>query len=181
MLIPIGFFGGAVAGDYELIQTVNGNNGFGYFEFSSIPQTYKHLQIRTMSRITGGGDSYNVNGLRINGMAGGYDYQVINFIAEGSSVLTTNGYDSSYVPWWSTNYTSDTSRYGGSIIEIPDYTAFGKKPIKIQFTNGWEARTGQNAGVTYQDVSNVSSIQIFSASGGNFTSASRFSLYGIKG
>lgn len=172
--------GGALSSDFELIQTVYGTGSSGSLEFSSIPQTYKHLQLRIVSRITGGGDSYNVNAIRLNGAGGGYDYQVLNFFGEGSTVLSTSKYDSSYVPFWSTNYSSDSNRYGGCIIEVPNYTASFRKSIRTMYTNGTEGRTGQTVGNTYNVLSAVTSIQIFSASGGSFTTSSRFSLYGMK-
>jgi len=43
----------AAAGDFESIATVTvGSGGASYAEFTSIPSTYTHLQIRTMARGT---------------------------------------------------------------------------------------------------------------------------------
>lgn len=178
MLIPIGFFGGGVAGDYELIQTIYGTGSSGSLEFSSIPQTYRHLEIRTVNQVPGGGGGINVNGMRLNGAGGAYDYRIQNFMSGNGSLLAVNPYDSSYIPWFST---STSPNFGVALIQIPDYTATKHKAVMIDFANGDLQRTGKGASVMTISTGAITSIQIFSASGGSFTSTSRFSLYGLKG
>lgn len=182
MPIPLGIFataGASVAGgDFELIQTIYGTGSSGSLEFSSIPQSYKHLEIRTVNRISSGGDSINVNGMRLNGSAGSYDYRVQQMMADSNDFIYSNPYDSSYIPWYSTN---TTNNHGVAMIQIPDYTATKHKGVMIDFANGNQQRTGKTAVVMTVSTGAITSIQIFSASGGSFSSTSRFSLYGLKG
>ena len=72
MLIPIGFFGaGAAAGAYELIETqVLGSDVYS-ITFSSVPQTYKHLQIRLTARCTASGSTGDWLSIRFNGDSSG--------------------------------------------------------------------------------------------------------------
>ncbi len=56
---------------YESIATVNvGSSGSSFVEFTSIPSTYKHLQIRANSRYTGYQNSGAAVYLQFNGDTG---------------------------------------------------------------------------------------------------------------
>jgi hypothetical protein len=179
MLIPLGFFGGGAAGDYELIQTIFGNGSAGSLEFSSIPQTYKHLQIRSVAKVTAGGSSINNLGVRLNGSAGAYDYRVQNFMSGNDELLAVNVFDLSYAVYYSTNSTNSMLA-GAALIDIPDYTANKKHQIMIDYHSGTLERVGKAAVLNNVSANGITSVQLFSASGGAFTTNSRFSLYGIK-
>lgn len=176
MLIPIGFFGGAAAGDYELIETVYGNATFGSVTFSSIPQTYKHLQIRMTIRSSASPASM---GMRTNGNAGGYDYHWHSMHGNGTETTGSN-YATSYMFLGWAPGGGESVTFGHSIIELNDYTATKYKTIKS--ITGWTAfRTGMWTGFNYVNTSPITSINIFDAAGGVLRTGSRISLYGIKG
>lgn len=182
MLIPIGFFGGGASGDFEHIQTIIGTGSSGSIEFSSIPQTYKHLELRVVTKIVNGGSSINSNGMRLNGVAGGYDYRIQNFVAGNGELLYANPFDLSYIlAGYSNNITGTPQGFGVAMIQVSDYTATKKKQVMIDYTDGFQQRTGKVASNMFVETGAITSIQFFTASGGSFSSTSRFSLYGIKG
>jgi len=61
---------GYAVGDYESIQTVTvGSGGAADIEFTSIPATYKHLQIRVLCRGTEASENKNIT-FRFNSYTG---------------------------------------------------------------------------------------------------------------
>lgn len=177
MLIPLGFFGGAAGGDYELIQSISGNGSTGYISFDSIPQSYKHLQIKMIARASSGGSSIAF-GIRLNNVAGAYDYWNHRVMTVGTDINNSN-YTGSFLAFFGTDGGGSADRHTAAIHELPNYTATNFKSIKTHANNGTEERMGLYEG-SLRDSNPITSVQIFTASG-VFASGSRFSLYGMKG
>ena len=98
-LAPLGFFANApaAAGDYESISTVTvGAGGTSSISFSSIPSTYKHLQIRFIGTCTVSGEYSQAVYMRVNSDTGsnysrhslGGNGSTISVLAEISILLT---------------------------------------------------------------------------------------------
>ena len=165
---------------YESIQTVYISSGNqASIDFTSIPSTYKHLQIRCLVKST---RNLYVSGLyfRINGDTGSnYAYQVIY----GDD--TTGSYSSASATLANAaTITGDTqaSTFGAAIIDIYDYANTSKrKTIRSQggtvTDNVGEANYIANL---WNSTSTISSINMF-VEGGNIMQYSHFALYGIKG
>lgn len=188
MLLPLGILsssGAALAGDYELISTQVLGTTADNITFTSIPQTFKHLQIRMTARFANGSGSGARNlGIRLNGNASTvYSWHYMN--GDGASVSSGGFASFNHVRFDQCLPSDDQPAgiYGPGIVDILDYASTSKhktmKGLIGQPVAGY--KIGLKSG-SYQDTSAVSSIILYDqeyASG--FKSGSRFSLYGIKG
>lgn len=179
MLIPIGFFGaGGAAGAYELISTAYGTGSSGTITFSSIPSTYKHLQIRYTAKnsttgttilLTANSDSatnYARHFMRGTG-------SVIQSAASSSvtSITLNNAMASS----------TTANAFGSGYIDVLDYASTSKnKTIKTLHGDSSDVTFIYSASGLWLNTAAISTISL-TANTGNFTTTSRFSLYGIKG
>jgi hypothetical protein len=178
MLIPIGFFGaGAAAGAYELISTAYGTGSSGVLQFSSIPQTYKHLQIRMVAKSS----STDVHGTLIFNGGGGTAYAYHNLAGNGSAVSSGAGTTQTSIRLTQAISNSTTANaYTATVVDILDYSSTSKNTT-VRALNGKVDATNWivlNSGL-WADTSAITSLNINIS--GNYTTASRFSLYGIKG
>ncbi len=173
-------------GAYELISTAYGTGSSGTITFSSIPQTYKHLQIRAVARTTStsvqrfytslNGDAINANyavhGLRAT--------QTANSVSSYSFANTLTGFYAGDSGSSTGGYTTDLSAH---IIDVLDYAASKNKTIRhlsglIDNPSSGEHRIGLHSQL-WINTSAVSSLS-FVMSSGSFSNNTRFSLYGIK-
>jgi len=159
-------------------------SGVNTFTFSSIPSTYKHLQIRAIAK-TAANNNEEVN-MRFNGVttssyASHYLTGDGNAVSSGATQTT-----SIYEIFRMTGQTNATGVYTASIIDIIDYASSSKnKTVFIQ--EGYNAgggTSGSRSRVTsglFNSTTAISSITIFTATSTNFASNTVFALYGIKG
>lgn len=174
--------GGASLSSYESIATATGTGSSGTITFSSIPSTFKHLQLRIMSRIDGVGTGDQYGRIRPNAdSTTNYTYHALygngtSATADGNASGTFNG------------VTLSNLRGGNAagimsvnIVDILDYTSTTKNKT-FRLFSGWDTN---GSGFVYQisslwlSTNAISSIEIFH-NGANFTTASTFALYGIK-
>lgn len=175
-LLESGASGGG--GAYESIATATGTGSSGTITFSSIPSTYKHLQIRMnwTASVSGNGLLLEINGnsganydnhwLRGNGSAASASYSIntpYNFLP-----TVING--------------SDTTYSTGSIVDIHDYSSETKNKTIRSFGGVDKNGSGEVTLLSglFRSTSAITSLQIYMSSG-TFSSGSVFSLYGIKG
>lgn len=172
---------------FESIATVTASGSSSTIEFTSIPSTYQHLQIRFRTRAT----STIINGnldIRFNGDTGSnYSYRAI--AASNTNVTVNRGATQSTIRM--NNCVPGTSSLasltGVGVIDIFDYTS----TTRYKTLRGFHGKNENNSSFTYNYVtlqagtwnsgSVISSIQILSTNGDNFTTATEFALYGIKG
>jgi len=184
MLIPFGVFSAAGAGatsSYELIATTAGNGSSNIVSFTSIPQGYKHLQVRMVARTT---DTYNggtYGTMFFNDAATTYNSHYLY----GAGTSVTSGYNTGniYLERFTTN--GDTSGvHGAMILDLLDYTNTNKYKT-VRFLGGYNgsgARQMQMSSGLWQSTSAITKIDIYSPTSGIYwTTTSRFSLYGIRG
>lgn len=178
-----GVFGGVAASttSYESIATSNPSSGTS-ITFSSIPQTYKHLQIRGIGR-TDRGNVGDVIYMRFNGDTGS-NYRAHELWANGATV-------SSYDQGLSTYMAFDTPLTGGStganifgvfVIDILDYTNTNKNKT-VRILDGYDSNgAGQISFCSglWMNTAAVTSITL-PISFGQMQSGTHFALYGIKG
>jgi hypothetical protein len=171
------------AGAYELIESTILTSQQASVTFSSIPQDYKHLQIRTVSRSSRSGASLDVLNLRINSDSNN-NYVGHRLFGNGSSV-TSNSHairdraDTSLIP--ATN--SATNHFGTGVIDLLDYTSTNKNTTIRGLSGMVDVATYSESrlfSALYVNTSAVSSILLY-ANAGDLITGSRFSLYGIKG
>lgn len=177
---------GVVPTAFESIATVTGTGSSSSITFTSIPQTYTSLQIRGIARgLTAGTTASNLR-LIINADTGA-NYAYHNLQGTGATAVATGGTALGYVllPRLTCNsgVTSDT--YGAMIIDLHDYASTTRNKT-VRVFGGLDANTASTefrvslASGLWINTSAITSIEITSDAG-NFTTASTFALYGIKG
>lgn len=164
--------GGASLSSYESIATANGTGSSGTITFSSIPSTFKHLQVRF---IANSGSGTNVN-MRFNSDSGtNYTYHSLDgdgATAAASGAITRTSTFCGYMT---------ASQYGVSVTDILDYGSTTKNKTVRTF-HGSDANGSGSVMVrsgVWLNTNAITTIEIIAAAG-NFTTASTFALYGIK-
>jgi len=175
-----GFFSVAAppvpASNYESITTVTvGSGGSSSITFSSIPSTYKHLQIRGISRSTASSGDV---GMQVNGSTN-ITRRHLLYGTGSSSVSTSDTFNSFYIQ----PVSSDTaSVFAGFVTDILDANSTTKFKT-IRTFNGYDTNGGGLIlliSTLLQTTSAISSITITPASA-NLAEYSSFALYGITG
>lgn len=162
-----------VPSSYESIATVTvGSGGAANVEFTSIPATYTHLQIRFIAQ----GGSVGLN-LRMNGATSGYSTHYLT--GDGATVSSSGTANEVYIY---TGRTPTSTYFGVGVIDILDYANTNKfktlKSIAGNDQNG-SGSVWLFSG-NYPSTTAVSSLTLFSTTG-NLAQYSQFALYGIRG
>jgi hypothetical protein len=172
--------GPAIVGDYESIATVTLSSGTSSsFDFTSIPSTYKHLQIRGVAYASGAGSNWYDAFMQFNGDTGSnYDYHALQ--GNGTSVSSEASLNRSNMI---VGYFGGVNQ-SAMVIDILDYANTNKNKTVRALTglgqNGSNDRGIVLASNCWRSTAAITSIKLFpSTSVANpFT---QFALYGIKG
>jgi hypothetical protein len=186
-LFPLGLLsqggGGAGAGSFEQIETVIASGSTASVTFSSIPSTYKHLQIRATHRALYSFSGDLLHLMRLNGDSSS-NYNWHSLAGQDSSAYVGGGTSATSMRIGLTPAALTTANaFATSIIDILDYTNTNKHTtIKtLVGSNGTQHNVGLYSGA-WRNTSAVTSLTLLNDVGfGNYTSGSRFTLYGIKG
>ena len=168
---------------YESIASVTGTGSSGVISFTSIPSTYKHLQIRYNARCASGAitDHY----IKLNNDSGS-NYTKHWMFALDSGGVYTSAASSTTPPSMGYIQGYDTNPTTAAIIDIHDYQSTSKNKTIRYVTGGAEQQSSSQGALTIGSAlwmnsgSAVSQIDITLASS-NWSSSSTFSLYGIRG
>lgn len=190
MFIPFGVFsagaGTSFASDYELIETISiSNNSTVNFFFNSIPQDYKHLQIRYAARTTYPSSPYTPS-IYVNGYNAGKTGATHLLEGNTSTVISASYSSVTYIDMGAVaTGASPTNAFGAGVIDILDYTNTSKnktvKTLSGMVESGSSSRVRLSSGFHIMTTA-VSSLEFSTNSGSYFwTSGSRFSLYGVRG
>lgn len=172
-----------VTTSFESIATVTGTGSSTSLTFSSIPSTYQHLQIRGVSRNTGGSLSYAIY-LTFNGSSTGYAWHYLK--GNGSAASASGAANEVNINLQNADAggTSVASTVGTSIIDIHDYASTSKYKT-VRALSGTDANTASTGFAIslgsglWQSTNAISSITI--TNGYDFFSTNTtFALYGIK-
>lgn len=176
------------ATSFESIATINGTGSATSITFSSIPSTYKHLQLRFTIKDTENLGAHNTNGMTLtaNSITSGYGKHEV--YGNGTSVVGSESSASAssfnlgqFVP---TTFTASVMAVG--IIDILDYSLTTKYKT-LRMLGGAEANVASTqfkvrlASALIPTTSAINSLTLAIGGGGNITSTSKFALYGIKG
>ena len=167
---------------YEQIATsVVGAGGTSTVTFSSIPQTYKHLELRGSFSATGADQNMIVrvgNGSIDSGS--NYNGHILTSLGNGSVVrsYTISGTTCAFVGLW-----YDANSMSGFVANLMDYTSTTKyKTFKSMFGNDNNSTNISFAGIGSNSWMNTSAVNTLSfGTSGLFNQYSVFSLYGIRG
>jgi hypothetical protein len=167
-----------IKSSYESIATVTPNGQS--VSFTSIPQTYKHLQVRVMAR-RDAGVSFSNDLVELNNDSSNiYTRHYIE--ADGSSVNAGGGTGrfAGQINNAITGNNAASNTYGVYILDIYDYTNTSKYKTG-RYISGFDLNGsgGLNIGsFLWQSTSAITSLDFDSYT---YSSGSVFSLYGIKG
>jgi hypothetical protein len=165
-------------GEYDLIETITSNGSATGFEFLTIPQTYRYLEIRGYGSNTTGG--YRNVAVRVNGNTGNiYRYGWV-WTNNNTMGAVSNNSDNhmpilqSFAPgdqmsvglWHISNYTSSNAK---------TFVSYGGAKISTGTTG--ELSYGIGTAVTSAP---ITSLLFFNTSGNTWTNGTEFSLYGVK-
>jgi hypothetical protein len=169
-------------GDYESIQTYTLTSNQTTITFSSIPSTYKHLQLRILARSNKAGQAYDYLRLRING-ATGSSYSRHALLGNGSAASANATANDTLIGMGEIPAaTASSNIFGGSVIDLLDY----KDTNKNRTVRGLigEDKNGSGsiylASGAYYSTTAVTSLSLFCGDGGDFIQYSSFALYGIN-
>jgi hypothetical protein len=182
MLIPFGILSaaGVVEGGptYELIATSFGTGSSGVIDFTSIPQNYKHLQIRYTAKNSSTATQINIT---MNGITSGV-YARHSLLGNGTSASSTNSTSQTAIRLVESMANSTTANaVNAGVIDILDYTSTTKnKTIRALYGMADNLSRVYLSSGLYNQTTAISSVTL-TASANNFASLSRFSIYGIRG
>lgn len=165
-----------VTNSYESIATYTASGGETSFTFSSIPATYKHLQIRALV----GCSSTTSVSMRFNGDSTGGNYAWHRLVGDGTNASSAGGGGSYRI----FDLTGNSTYFMGGVVDILDYSNTNKNTTSRSLhgvdSNG--AFTGEICMISHAwfNTAAVSSV-LLSADAGSFSANTQFALYGIKG
>jgi len=170
---------------YELIATEILSSAAASVTLSSIPQDYKHLQLRITARAsrTFNGNSNDVYRLTLNSSTP----------TTGHALFSNGGSVSSFVtsflgfPPSVSSPATNSSIFGGAVFDIIDYTNTSKNRVVKSLSGHYMTNNGNgdvgNIGLfsnLYLSSEATNSVTI-TTTVSTYLAGSRFSLYGIKG
>jgi hypothetical protein len=183
MLIPFGILSAGAGGQpfegipaYDFIATTTGA-GVNTFDFSSIPQTYKHLQIRWLGKSNQTDTSFSI---RFNGDTGN-NYSMHTLQGQGGSVTSSGGSSQSRISLTNSLANNTTGNaFAAGVADILDYTNTSKNTTLRTLLGRADAQSAVHlTSGAFLNTAAITQITIFATN--NFNGNSRFSLYGIKG
>ena len=181
-IIASSITGNLVTNSFESIATASGTGSSGIITFSSIPSTYKHLQLRTLMRNTGSGSGEQSVLITMNSDTGA-NYATHRLTGNGSSAGAqsyTSG--TAIVPYFNPENGAASNVYGVYVIDLLDYANTSKNKT-IRLFGGVDYNGSGTVGLisgAWFNTNAITSITLTSG-GGNWTTAAKFALYGIRG
>jgi hypothetical protein len=179
--------GHLVTNSYESIATVTvGSGGASYAEFTSIPSTYKHLQIRGIGKTNRGVYVADDMNIRFNSdTANNYNWHVLRGNGVSASAANGGGSTSSITCYYYFGTDISFAKYSGFVIDILDYASSTKyktfRALGGTDSNGGESSVGINSGLWMNSTNAINTIRLYSDTGSTIQQYSSFALYGVKG
>ena len=170
----------AATNSYESIASVSGTGSSGTISFTSIPSTYKHLQLRFMASTSGTGGVENP-WLRFNNDSTTL-YSAHRLYGDGSAAAADAFTTVAQIRSGFINDSSNSDILGVAVIDILEYANTNiNKTVRIfsgvdRNGSGFVTLSSGN----WRSTTAINRIDLI-VSGLNWTSDSRFALYGIKG
>jgi hypothetical protein len=163
---------------YESIATVTvGSGGTTNIDFSSIPSTYKHLQLRLLIQ-----EPIDTVALQINSDTGN-NYSWHSLLGDGGAVAVGAASTTNMI-YTATTYGTSGSSFAVAVIDILDYADTSKNKTVRSLTgndnNSSFSKVGLYSGL-WQSTSAITAIRVRSRTSGTIAQYSQAALYGIKG
>lgn len=174
-----------VFSSFESIATVTvGSGGASAINFTSIPSSYTHLQLRAIARDNRSAEN-TVFYMQFNGDTG-TNYGAHDFFGTGSAVeaIADNSTNQTVIVLnRPTGATALTNNFGAIVLDILDYTSTNKnKTLRYLagYDNNGSGRVYLSSGLWRNSSTAISSINIVPVTT-PIQQYSQFALYGIKG
>jgi hypothetical protein len=177
---------------FESIATTTvGSGGSSYVEFTSIANTWTHLQIRGLVQTDRG--TYGIDSIQIQlNSDTGSNYATHWLFGDGGSAsvsaITSNTYLRPGDGQIGTSTGNSSLVFGGAVIDILDYKNTNKyktvRALQGVDLNGTVAGIGGRIGIgsgVWMSTNAITSIKLYPQAGSNWNQYSSFALYGIKG
>ena len=168
---------------YSIATTTVGGGGSSSISFTSIPNTYKHLEIRGFAQNSATNNQYLQVVLNSDT---GANYSVHFMSGNGSAEAAgaATSYNNGGIYWaMGVPGTSLANVYGANVTTILDYANTSKYKT-IRSIDGFDANGSGGIDLVsnlWQSTSAITSITLIVNGGNNFRQYSQFALYGIKG
>jgi hypothetical protein len=172
---------------FESIATATGTGSSATITFSSIPATYKHLQLRVLARDAGATDNpANSTIIRLNNTTtNSYTW---HYLTGNGSAVSSVGYGfgptggDGYIQALTTGGGTAANIMGVGIINIADYSNTSKLKTMTAVSGIEQNGDGRTTvtSILFNSTNAINRIDLV-GTGGNFTTTSVFSLYGITG
>jgi len=183
-------YGRTPPNSYESIQTVTvGAGGQSSISFTSIPSTFKNLQIRGLVKTNRVGTSGDWVNLQFNSDTGSNYYTQHRLAGSGSGVATS-GADGVGTRIETSRYpnASNTDIFGALVLDILDYTSTNKHKT-VRYLSGYDVNGTANTDNIYlasglwfpSTIAAISNITFTPGGGTAFPQFTQFALYGIRG
>ena len=187
-----GFTSAVAAGtSYESIATVTvGSGGASDITFSSIPSTFKHLQIRYIAKDNRSGYAADDFGMQFNGDTSTSSYAAHRLYGFGDGSAYADGFPtSSNIGAALGGFIGGaTGQFGLGVIDIFDYTSTSKykttRVLSGTDNNGGSGTSSGQVGLSsglWLSTSSINSIKLYGYNGSTLSQYSQAALYGIKG
>jgi hypothetical protein len=175
-------------GDFESIASFVGGTGIDTISFTSIPQTYKHLELRYNAR-SAGGTNQDCSVLLMNFNSDtGSNYSRATSVITTTSRVVGNGANENFADAGLVMGSAALAdSFTAGIVTIEDYTNTSKYKHwqthsgATQGTNSREGLVWTSWGSWVANTNAITRIDLKVAVGNAFTSNSVFALYGMKG
>lgn len=180
-----------VSNSYESISTITTTSGGGAV-FTSIPQTYKHLQLRALIR--GARASVNQDGcaMRFNNSTAGYHYiggHAMYGTATSGNAQQTAGWIGTSTFGLAIGQVTQANISANNatliIVDIPNYsstvTTKNARSFSMYDTNGAQDQNAVFLQGMWANTAAITQIEVLPNSTGGFAANSVLALYGIKG
>jgi hypothetical protein len=169
-------FSGKSFGSFDSIATITvGSGGTSNIEFTSIPATYTHLQVRVLHKNSTANNGFDI---QLNGDTTSGRYTIHALVGDASSASTVSNGSNNFGRLYGLG-----NQWGSAIIDILDYTDTNKKRTVRAVcgvdTNGSGVLSLDS--FLYTQTTAVSSIKCFPSASATWSEYSHFALYGIKG
>jgi hypothetical protein len=172
----------ASTNSYESISTVTvGSGGTSEINFTSIPSTYTHLQIRLIGRVTSSVTELRVKFNGDTNTANYFWHELYGTGTAAGAISQTGGGTPLRTMYWG-GLPIAANIFGAGVMDILDYANTNKNKV-LRMLSGYDTN---GAGYLHFDsglwisLSAITSITLYPPSV-NLTEYSSFALYGIKG
>lgn len=173
----------APSGSYDSIATVTvGSGGTSSVTFSSISQSYTHLELRWIYRMKDYSAEASQAYLYFNGVRNGlYALHILSGNGSSASASAASGLSETYIRL-GTGPTATANNFGAGVTSILDYTNTSKNKT-MRTLGGYDNNGSGQINLTSGLIPVTAALSSFviTPQDGNFAEYSQFALYGIKG